>query len=118
MEHKDQTLVMKFGGTSVGSISAMAQAAKIIKDARAEWGRVVVVTSAISGATNALLDSATHAASGDLQILMEAEKSLLERHQEICKELVADPQLRASVIQDIGALINTFGALCRAIAIL
>ena len=53
MEKKSsKTLVMKFGGTSVGSSKAMAGAVQIVKDARTEWPRVVVVTSALSGVTN------------------------------------------------------------------
>lgn len=117
-DKSSQTLVMKFGGTSVGSAQAMSQAAQIVKDARAEWGRVVVVTSAISGATNALLDSATHAARGDLQPLIDTELALLARHEEISAAQVSDPVLRAQVNQEMAELITTFGALCRAIAVL
>ena len=113
-----QTLVMKFGGTSVGSIQAMAQAAQIIKEARKEWKQVVVVTSAISGATNALLDSATHAAQGNIKPLVEAEQFLLTRHQEISAALVNDPKLREMVNEEMTGLITTFGTLCRAIAVL
>ena len=34
-----QTLVMKFGGTSVGSADALVKATQIVKDARAEYPR-------------------------------------------------------------------------------
>ena len=61
---KQQTLVMKFGGTSVGSVDALKQAAQIIQDARDEFARVVVVTSAMSGETDLLLKSASLAAQG------------------------------------------------------
>ncbi|MFT3891189.1 MAG: hypothetical protein QM730_06105 [Anaerolineales bacterium] len=53
---KQQTLVMKFGGTSVGSVDALKQAAQIIRDARDEFARVVVITSAMSGVTDLLLE--------------------------------------------------------------
>ena len=36
-----KTLVMKFGGTSVGSLQAMAGVVQIVKDARADWPRVL-----------------------------------------------------------------------------
>ena len=117
-EKSSQTLVMKFGGTSVGSAQAMAQAAQIVKAARAEWGRVVVVTSAISGATNSLLESAIHAARGDLQPLLETEKLLLTRHYEISSSQINDPVLRNQVNLEIAGLITTFGSLCRAMAVL
>ncbi len=117
-EKSKRTLVMKFGGTSVGSVQAMTQAAQIVKDAQDEWERVVVVTSAITGATNSLLDSAIHAARGDLQPLIKAENSLLERHQEISYALVKDPGMRSQLNQEMAGLITTFGSLCRAIAVL
>ena len=59
-----QTLVMKFGGTSVGSADALMKVIQIVKDARAEYTRVVVITSAMSGVTNLLLDSAALASQG------------------------------------------------------
>jgi len=47
-----KTLVMKFGGTSVGTEEAMRQAAQIVASARRDWPRLVVVTSALSGVTD------------------------------------------------------------------
>ena len=106
------TLVMKFGGTSVGNAGAMAQAAQIVKDARAEWPRVVVVTSAISGATNLLLDSATRAARGDLSTLVEVETLLLNNHEAIINAQVSDPARQAQLKQEIARMISNFGSLC------
>ncbi len=117
-EKSSQTLVMKFGGTSVGSAQSMAQAARIIKDARAEWSQVVVVTSAIAGATNALLDSAICAAKGDLHPLFETEKWLLANHLKIADALITDPARRTQLKQDIEKLVAAFGDLCRAIGVL
>lgn len=112
------TLVMKFGGTSVGNAGAMAQAAQIVKDARAEWPRVVVVTSAISGATNLLLDSATRAARGDLSTLVEVETLLLNNHEAIINAQVSDPARQAQLKQEIARMISNFGSLCRAMGVL
>jgi len=36
-----KTLVMKFGGTSVGSMEALTKVIQIVKDARAKYPRVV-----------------------------------------------------------------------------
>jgi aspartokinase len=33
-----KTLVMKFGGTSVGSVDALKSAIQIIRDAKKDWG--------------------------------------------------------------------------------
>ncbi|HEY3310280.1 MAG TPA: aspartate kinase [Anaerolineales bacterium] len=118
VKRSSKTLVMKFGGTSVGSSAAMAQATRIVKDARLEWARVVVVTSAISGATNVLLDCATRAAQGDLQPLLNTEHELLARHEKISADLVSNSVLRASLNHELRGLVGTFGDLCRAIAVL
>jgi aspartate kinase len=117
-QKSSKTLVMKFGGTSVGSSRAMAQAAEIIKEARADWDRVVVVISAISGATNALLESATRASKGDMQTLLDTEKSLLASHGKIADDEIIDPKRRAQVKQEVARLVADFGDLGRAIGIL
>lgn len=113
-----QTLVMKFGGTSVGSIEALTNVTQIIRDARAEWPRVVVVTSAMSGVTNLLLDSASQAARGNIESLPDAEKILREKHFAAADELVQDENLCSETKQEINALILSFADLCKAIAVL
>ncbi len=113
-----QTLVMKFGGTSVGSPEALTRVKQIILDARNEWPRVVVVTSAMSGVTNLLLDSASLAAQGNTKSLMEAEKSLREKHFVMLDSLVHDESLCSRTKKEIEKLIFTFVDLCKAIAVL
>jgi len=113
-----QTLVMKFGGTSVGSADALVKAAQIVKDARAEYARVVVITSAMSGVTNLLLDSAALAAQGKVDSLPGTESALRERHFTIADALIKDEALREATKQGIDALILSLVDLCRAIAVL
>ena len=89
-----QTLVMKFGGTSVGSADALVKATQIVKDARAEYPRVVVITSAMSGVTNLLLDSAALASQGKVDSLPSAESTLREKHFAAADTLIKDEKLR------------------------
>ena len=77
---EQKTLIMKFGGTSVGSAEALVSAIQIIRDAKKDWDRVVVVTSAMSGVTNLLLDSAASASHGKVDSLPVAESALREKH--------------------------------------
>lgn len=56
-------LVMKFGGTSVGSADHIQNAAQLVA-AEVRRVPVVVVVSAITGVTNTLLEGAEHAAAG------------------------------------------------------
>ena len=48
-------LVLKFGGTSVGSIEKIQKVAKIIKKRHKEGNEIIVVVSAMSGDTNQLI---------------------------------------------------------------
>ena len=65
-------LVMKFGGTSVGSPEAMSQAANIIRHSHLEWPNLIVVTSALSGVTNLLLESTQKTAGGETGFFPQA----------------------------------------------
>ena len=62
------TLVMKFGGTSVGSVETIKQAADIVLDYSKKWDRLVVVVSAMNGVTDALIESAKTAVSEEEEV--------------------------------------------------
>jgi len=113
-----QTLVMKFGGTSVGSVDALMKATQIVKDARAEYPRVVVITSAMSGVTNLLLDSAALASQGKVDSLPSTESTLREKHFSAADALIKDEKLREATKQEINVLILSLVDLCKAIEIL
>ena len=51
-----QRIVLKFGGTSVGSIEKIQNVAKIVKKKHDEGNQVIVVVSAMSGVTTDLLN--------------------------------------------------------------
>lgn len=110
-----KTLVMKFGGTSVGSAGALVNVAQIIKDAKKDWQRVVVVTSAMSGVTDLLLESAMRA-TGPLP-LQDVESILREKHFAAAEVLILGDIL-CETKTEINALIQTFVDLCKAIAVL
>jgi bifunctional aspartokinase / homoserine dehydrogenase 1 len=112
------TLVMKFGGTSVGTPEAMKQSAQIVHQHRAQWPRTVVVTSAISGATDLLLKSALSATRGDILTFQETAQLLQERHEAILMTVVTQPARQEMIREQIAALIQEFSNLCLAISVL
>jgi len=118
MPHLQQTLVMKFGGTSVGSVDALTKATQIIKDARDQYPRVMVITSAMSGVTDLLLKSATLASQGNVDALSGAESTLREKHFSAADALIKDEQLCERTKQEINSLILSLVNLCNAIAVL
>ena len=50
-----KTVVLKFGGTSVGSIDRIKKVCKIIASYKKKRNRIVVISSAMSGVTNDLV---------------------------------------------------------------
>jgi aspartate kinase len=109
---------MKFGGTSVGSVDAFTNAVQIVRDAKRDWARVVVVTSAMSGVTDLLLKSASLAAQGQVDTLREAESTLREKHFSAADALITDEKSREEVKTEINSRILSLVDLCKAIAVL
>ena len=118
MPGSHRTLVMKFGGTSVGSAEALAQATQIIKDASREFPRVVIVTSAMSGVTDLLLKAALLAAQGNIDSLPTLELTLRDKHFSAADALIKDEKRCGDTKQQINCLIELLVDLCRAIAVL
>jgi bifunctional aspartokinase / homoserine dehydrogenase 1 len=113
-----KTLVMKFGGTSVGTAQAMAQTVEIVQQAVKEWPRVVVITSALAKVTNILLGSASQAAQGDISSLKDNEERLQKMHYTIAEALVPEQVAQSQVKWEVDHLIAEFSSLCRAISVL
>jgi aspartokinase/homoserine dehydrogenase 1 len=109
------TLVMKFGGTSVGTATAMHQVVSIIKNEKSGWKNIVVVTSALDGVTDALLRMASQMTEVNTDILQDAASDLLRRHDEIADDLITDMVLCQNVKREIREIIDHVVNLCRAI---
>ncbi|MFZ0589623.1 MAG: aspartate kinase [Bryobacteraceae bacterium] len=82
-------LVMKFGGTSMGSAERMRTAAALIrKETRVR--PVCIVVSAMSKITDLLLDTLRHAELGDRENVKRNLGALVERHTQACGELFGE----------------------------
>jgi aspartokinase/homoserine dehydrogenase 1 len=113
-----KTLVMKFGGTSVGSEAAIRHVVGIVSAERKSWPRLVVVTSAMSGVTNLLLDTAAQAVRGSAAPVPLAAQELRERHFTAAERLIPAGASLQAVEAEIAGLIESFTNLCQAIAVL
>jgi bifunctional aspartokinase / homoserine dehydrogenase 1 len=80
-------LVMKFGGTSVGSAARMQVAVRLSAEQRKKRP-VVIVVSAMSGVTDLLIETTKHAEAGDRAGLEANVRKLEERHNQACRELL------------------------------
>jgi aspartate kinase len=79
--------VMKFGGTSVGKPQRMHEVAKLItKDEESK----IVVLSALSGTTNALVEISTTMAANDRSAAKQQIETLEQHYQNFIEELLKD----------------------------
>ena len=108
-------IVMKFGGTSVGSAAAIGQSAAIVRARRDR--RPVVVVSAMSGVTNALFAIADAAVSHRLADALASVDQLRERHLSELASLVGSSAAADAVGAEIRALFDGVGALASALAV-
>lgn len=77
-------IVLKFGGTSVGTADSLANVKKIVEALEDD---AVVVVSALGGLTDKLIATANMAAAGDHDYIKEWEV-MAQRHYDIIKDVV------------------------------
>jgi aspartokinase/homoserine dehydrogenase 1 len=104
-------IVMKFGGTSVGSAERIAQAAQLAVDTAAKGHQVVVVTSAMSKVTDLLIGAARRASTGDWDPMFRQE--LFDRHKAVADTIIGgDAARHAEVIEALRQRLDRFEKLC------
>jgi aspartokinase/homoserine dehydrogenase 1 len=79
--------VLKFGGTSVGTVESISKLLQIVEKEDQLSGSPIVVLSAMSGVTNLLSAMAAKASIGGT--FRDELKELEDRHFEVIKELLA-----------------------------
>ncbi len=80
--------IMKFGGTSVGKPERMQQVAKlIVQDEESK----IVVLSALSGTTNALVEISNALAQGDKSGARQQIQALQDHYKIFCNQLLVSP---------------------------
>ncbi len=92
-------IVMKFGGTSVGSAERIANAAQIVKQALRR--KPIVVVSAVTKITDALIALAKECAKG---VGQEELLRIRETHENIILQLKLDPALLDSEFRELESL--------------
>jgi len=110
-------LLMKFGGTSVGSADAISRVAAITRDQQVRWGQVAIVVSAMSGVTDLLIRGA-QAALHERGGYRPAALQIREKHEVAIRELLGDEAEAAAVRSIIEPLISEFELLCHSVGVL
>lgn len=102
-------LVMKFGGTSVGSAERIQAVADIIKDRFSK--KPVVIVSAVAGVTNSLIELAKE---NKREIKLEMLEALIEHHRGIANDLGVSLSVLEPVFAELSALTKKRGKLDKA----
>jgi len=91
-------LVMKFGGVSVADGKRLRNVGEMAKQFRDEGNEVVIVTSALQGVTDQLLECARKAAKeGNTAEVEDFIKKLTERHNQAAADAIQDPDILKEV---------------------
>ncbi len=96
--------VLKFGGTSVGSIESVRSLREIVERA-AEDDKIVVVVSALSGVTDRLLAVARLAVAGD-EAWREGFEDIALRHRQMIADIITDSGRRERLSDEVEALME------------
>jgi aspartate kinase len=109
-------VVQKFGGTSVADPDAIRRLIEIVRAARVRDGRgPVVVVSAMSGVTDALLQIAASAGSGKSPEALAGVEQLRQRHLDAARAIAGAP---AALTAQITGQFDELAAVVRALAVL
>lgn len=105
--------VLKFGGTSVGTVESLRNVKKIVED---QQQPVVVVVSALGGITDQLISTANLAAAGDIAHL-ESYARIVERHHNVIAGIVPKEN-QLDVLSIVDPLLEELGNLYRGISLI
>lgn len=94
--------VMKFGGTSVGSVSSVLSVKKIVEAVNEE---VIVVVSALGGITDKLINTSKMAAAGDAAYEKEM-KEIVNRHIEMVYTVIPAGHEREVLLDQVNELLS------------
>lgn len=86
-------LVLKFGGSSLGSARAISSAAEIVRQQAAD-NSIVVVVSALAGVTDTLLEASLFAHEGKVERARRLLLKAVSRYSELAVEALKEGRLR------------------------
>ena len=94
--------VMKFGGTSVGSVNSILSVKKIVEAAEEP---VIVIVSALGGVTDQLINTSKMASAGDSRYEGEF-REIVFRHVEMIKAVIPAGEQQQDLQRRVGELLN------------
>jgi len=109
-------LIMKFGGTSMGSAARIRVAADLTA-AQQRLRPTAIVVSAMSKVTDLLLDTLRHAENNDADAMAQNVATLRTRHQETARDLLDAAALPAA-LAEIDSILAEFERIAKGMQLL
>ena len=105
--------VLKFGGTSVGTVESLRHVKRIVEECEEQ---VIVVVSALGGITDLLIKTAHQASTGDITYMQNYAK-IVERHINVINGIV--PQEKITIVRSkIDMLLEELGNIYRGVSLI
>ena len=96
--------VMKFGGTSVGSVKSILSLKEIV-ETEARTQPVIVVVSALDGITDKLIATSQMAKQGDEHYREEFD-AMVKRHHQMIDTIITDDKKRVDLFNNVDQLFD------------
>ena len=96
--------VLKFGGTSVGSVKSIVSLKRIV-ETEARKQPVIVVVSALNGITDKLIATSLLAKNGDERYREEFD-AMVNRHHQMIDTIITDPKKREDLFNNVDSLFD------------
>jgi aspartate kinase len=110
------TLIMKFGGTSVGMTTGLTQVLSIVLYEVERWDRLLLVVSALEGVTDALIEAAHLAQLANRRGYRRIVATLRTRHLALIEHLPLGTVERSALQADIDRLLFDMLDICQNLA--
>ena len=108
--------VMKFGGTSVGSVNSILNLKGIVERA-ATTENVIVVVSALGGITDKLIKTSQLAVCGNSRFNSEFQE-IVTRHHELINAVIPNEEKRNTLMTEVDMLLNEVNNIYQGLALI
>lgn len=115
MAGQTRTLVMKFGGSTVGTTTALTQLASIVLHERERWDRLLIVVSALDGVTDQLIEAAHLAQLDNRRGYRRIVANLRIRHLALVEHLLGQNE-RTALLSNIDSLLYDMLDVCQTLS--
>ena len=106
--------VLKFGGTSVGTVESLSSVKKIVEGRRKP---VIIVVSALGGVTDMLISTARAAAAGEEDEYKKTYANIIRRHHDVIDGMVPE-HLKDDTRSEVDRMLEELGNIFKGVSLL